>query len=103
MAKEVRIDLTEEQKARIKTGTGKDMSEVRVENLGKNVAASPGHSSLRTGDVESMRAGEEDSLRGDEIESMRAGDEDSLRAGDEDGLRAGDEDGLRAGDEDGSV
>ena len=85
MANEVRIDLTEAQKAKIKTGTGKDMSEIRVSNLEKNPAVSPGQSSLRTGDVGSMRAGDENTMRGDEIDSMRAGDENPTRAGDEDG------------------
>src|SRR5262249_31732390 len=100
MAKEVGGDLTWAQKAKIKTATGKDVSEIKVSSPEKNVAASPGQDSLRSGDVETMRAGEEDSLRGDEIETMRAGDEDSLRGDEIDSMRAGDEDSLRGGDED---
>jgi hypothetical protein len=38
MAKEVRIELTEAQKAKIKAATGKTLSEIRVSSLGKNLA-----------------------------------------------------------------
>ncbi|HKB69319.1 MAG TPA: hypothetical protein VKH46_00625, partial [Thermoanaerobaculia bacterium] len=38
MANEVRIQLTDEQKAKIKEGTGKDMGEIRVGSLGNNPA-----------------------------------------------------------------
>ncbi|HSB36595.1 MAG TPA: hypothetical protein VLH41_06940, partial [Thermoanaerobaculia bacterium] len=38
MANEVRIKLTEEQKAKIKEGTGKDLSEIRVSAVGSNPA-----------------------------------------------------------------
>lgn len=40
MAHEVRIKLTSEQKAKIKAGTGKVMSEIRVGSLGNNPAVS---------------------------------------------------------------
>ena len=42
MAKEVRIELTPAQKAKIKEATGKSMGEIRVSSLGKNLAVSPG-------------------------------------------------------------
>jgi hypothetical protein len=38
MAKEVRIELTAAQKAKIKAATGKTLSEIRVSSLGKNLA-----------------------------------------------------------------
>ena len=41
MSKEVRITLTEAQKAKIKAATGKTMGEIRVSKLGKNLAVSP--------------------------------------------------------------
>ena len=47
MTKEVRIELTAAQKAKIKEATGKSMSEIRVSSLGKNVAASPVQTDLR--------------------------------------------------------
>ena len=40
MANEVRIKLTDTQKAQIKEATGKDLPEVRVENMGGNPAFS---------------------------------------------------------------
>ena len=39
MANEVKIKLTEEQKAKIKEGTGQDLREIRVTNVGSNPAA----------------------------------------------------------------
>ncbi len=42
MAKEVRIQLTEAQKAKIKAATGKTMAEIRVSSIGKNLAVAPG-------------------------------------------------------------
>src|SRR6266545_4874526 len=41
MSKEVRITLTDAQKAKIKAATGKEMGEIRVSSLGKNVAVTP--------------------------------------------------------------
>jgi len=41
MANEVRIKLTNEQKAKIKEATGKEMTELRVESVGGNPAFSP--------------------------------------------------------------
>ena len=38
MAKEVRIELTAAQKAKIKAVTGRTLSEIRVSTLGKNLA-----------------------------------------------------------------
>ena len=40
MANEVRIKLTDEQKAKIKEATGKEMPEIRVGSLGDNPAVS---------------------------------------------------------------
>ena len=40
MPKEVRIELTAAQKAKIKAATGKTMSEIRVSSIGKNLAVS---------------------------------------------------------------
>jgi hypothetical protein len=40
MANEVRIKLTADQKAKIKSATGKDMSEIRVGSVGNNPAVS---------------------------------------------------------------
>ena len=45
MANEVRIKLTDEQKAKIKEGTGKDLSEIRVSAVGTNPAAAKNISS----------------------------------------------------------
>ncbi len=39
MAKEVRIKLTEAQRSKIKSATGKNMTEIRVTSLGKGPAA----------------------------------------------------------------
>ena len=39
MANEVKIKLTDEQKAKIKKGTGKDLSEIRVSAVGKQASA----------------------------------------------------------------
>src|SRR5688500_19724586 len=47
MAKEVRVQLTAEQKAKIKSAIGKTMTEIRVSSLGKNVAVSPGQKTTR--------------------------------------------------------
>jgi hypothetical protein len=41
MANEVRITLTDEQKAKIKEATGKDLGQIRVSNLGNNPAVTP--------------------------------------------------------------
>ena len=41
MANDVRITLTDEQKAKIKEATGKDLGEIRVGNLGNNPAVTP--------------------------------------------------------------
>ena len=80
MAKEVRVQLTAAQKAKIKSAIGKTMSEIRVSSLGKNVAVSPGAKQSRL----SEHGLREDGLREDGLR------EDGLR---EDGLR---EDGLRS-------
>ncbi|HEY6146568.1 MAG TPA: hypothetical protein VIZ69_02685, partial [Thermoanaerobaculia bacterium] len=45
MAKEVRITLTAEQRAKIKEATGKNMDEIRVSSMGQNVAVSGGKGS----------------------------------------------------------
>jgi hypothetical protein len=41
MANDVKIRLTDEQRAKIKEGTGKDLGEIRVSNLGSNPAVTP--------------------------------------------------------------
>jgi hypothetical protein len=41
MANEVKIKLTDEQKAKIKEGTGQDLPEIRVSNVGENAALAP--------------------------------------------------------------
>jgi hypothetical protein len=41
MANEVKIKLTEEQKAKIKESTGHDLSEMQVASLGNNPAVAP--------------------------------------------------------------
>ncbi|HYV41322.1 MAG TPA: hypothetical protein VEO02_05990, partial [Thermoanaerobaculia bacterium] len=51
MAKEVRIELTPAQKAKIKEATGKNVPEIRVSSLGKNIAVSPVQKELRTQDL----------------------------------------------------
>jgi len=51
MAKEVRIELTPAQKAKIKEATGKNVPEIRVSSLGKNIAVSPVQKDLRTQDL----------------------------------------------------
>src|SRR5438876_622327 len=51
MAKEVRITLTDVQKAKIKAATGKTMSEIRVSSVGKNLAASPSQKTLTAQDL----------------------------------------------------
>src|SRR6476659_9200216 len=62
MAKEVRIELTPAQKAKIREATGKTMGEIRVTSLGKNLAVSPGQThGLRD---ESLK---DDSLKDDSL------------------------------------
>ena len=82
MTKEVRIELTEAQKAKIKAATGKTMSELKVTSVGDNVAVSASEKSTRIS---------EQGLRED---GMRAIGEQGLR---QDGLRGGEigEAGLR--------
>ncbi len=47
MAKEVKIKLTDDQKAKIKKGTGQDLSEIRVSAVGANPAAMTKQASAR--------------------------------------------------------
>ena len=47
MANEVKIKLTDEQKAKIKEGTGHDLPEIRVSNVGNNPAPAPTMASAR--------------------------------------------------------
>jgi hypothetical protein len=78
MAKDVRIELTAAQKAKIKAATGKTLSEIRVSTLGKNLAVSTGQKSTRM-QAESLRGdaprAQAESLRGDapraQAESLR--------------------------------
>jgi hypothetical protein len=80
MAKEVKIQLTAAQKAKIKAATGKTLSEIRVSTLGKNIAVSAGQKSTRMQAEalrgESPRSVGAESLRG---ESPRAVGAESLR------------------------
>ncbi len=41
MSKEVRIELTDAQKSKIKAATGKTVAEPRVSKVGENVAVTP--------------------------------------------------------------
>ncbi|HEY6052136.1 MAG TPA: hypothetical protein VIZ58_12850, partial [Thermoanaerobaculia bacterium] len=99
MAKEVRITLTEEQKAKIKAATGKSMGEIRVSSLGNNIALAPGQQTSRMDPEASLRVGDQDAMRsGVEQESLRAGDQDAMRSGvEQESLRAGDQDAMRSG------
>jgi hypothetical protein len=54
MAKEVKIKLTDAQRAKIKGATGQEMSEIRVPSLGKNAAAKA--VSARASEAMSMRS-----------------------------------------------
>ena len=73
MAKEVKIELTEAQKAKIKAATGKNMSELKVTNVGANVAVSTSEKSPRGAGIseqglrgaERVRRGE--AVRGAEV------------------------------------
>ena len=90
MAKEVRVQLTAEQKAKIKSAIGKTMTEIRVSSLGKNVAVSPGQKTARLSEHGLREEGlREEGLREEGLreEGLR---EEGLR---EEGLR---EEGLRS-------
>lgn len=64
MAKEVRIQLTPAQKAKIKAATGKVMAEIRVTSIGKNLAVAPGQKTTSIGgDIESTTLRDQDALR----------------------------------------
>src|SRR5689334_16921186 len=76
MAKEVKIELTEAQKAKIKAATGKTMSELKVTSVGTNVAVSTSETSARIS---------EQGLRQD---GMRAIGEQATRAIGEQATRA---------------
>ena len=47
MSKEVKIKLTDEQKAKIKKGTGQDLSEIRVSAVGANPTAATKQASAK--------------------------------------------------------
>ncbi|MDQ2980318.1 MAG: hypothetical protein M3R62_13985, partial [Acidobacteriota bacterium] len=71
MPKEVRVQLTASQKAKIKAATGNTMSEIRVSSMGKNLAVSTGNASLR-GEALRAEALRADATRGDiSAESLR--------------------------------
>src|ERR1700682_4472763 len=70
MANEVRIKLTEAQRAKIKSATGKVMTEIRVGSVGNNPAVSTSKKSI------SARAMRDDSAR---VASARALRDDSTR------------------------
>jgi hypothetical protein len=90
MAKEVRVQLTAEQKAKIKSAIGTTMTEIRVSSLGKNVAVSPAQKTTRLSEHGLREEGlREEGLREEGLreEGLR---EEGLR---EEGLR---EEGLRS-------
>ena len=86
--KEVRIQLTPAQKAKIKAATGKAMSEIRVSSLGKNLAVAPSQKSTRLGDQESTRLGDQESTRLGDQEATRLGDQEATRLGDQESTRS---------------
>jgi hypothetical protein len=63
MMKEVRIELTEGQKAKIKAATGKTISELKVTSVGENVAVSTSEEST----LLSEQGLREQGMRGGEI------------------------------------
>jgi hypothetical protein len=81
MTKEVKIQLTAAQKAKIKAVTGKTLSEIRVSSLGKNIAVSAGQKSTRMQAealrAQSPRAVGQEALR---AQSPRAVGQEALRA-----------------------
>ncbi|HEX9687656.1 MAG TPA: hypothetical protein VGB47_01130 [Thermoanaerobaculia bacterium] len=97
MTKEVKIQLTAAQKAKIKAATGKTLSEIRVSSLGKNIAVSAGQKSTRMQAealrAQSPRAVGQEALRGEALrgEALRG---EALRG---EALRG---EALRAGDDD---
>jgi hypothetical protein len=95
MTKEVKIELTEAQKAKIKAATGKNLSELKVTSVGKNVAVSTSETSTRISEQglreEGMRSIEEQGMRGAEI-GESALREEGLR---EEGMRSIEEQGMR--------
>src|SRR5512141_258170 len=56
MANEVRVPLTDAQKAKIKAATGKDVPEIRVESFGGNSALSAPASSLPVKPMKAAKA-----------------------------------------------
>ncbi len=54
MANEVRIKLTEAQRAKIKSATGKDMTEIRVGSVGNNPAVSTSKKTISARSARSM-------------------------------------------------
>jgi len=91
MAKEVRIELTAAQKAKIKAATGKVLSEIRVSTLGKNLAVHA--KSLRSASTRADSASLRSATTRADSESLRSAttraDSASLRA---DSFRSGDDD-----------
>src|SRR6266545_1206030 len=75
MAKEVRIELTPAQKAKIKEATGKNVPEIRVSSLGKNIAVSPVQKDLRAQDLKAEDLKAED-LKAEDLkaEDLKAED-----------------------------
>jgi hypothetical protein len=67
MTKEVRIELTEAQKAKIKAATGKTMSELKVTSVGDNVAVSTSETSTRLSEQGLRGQVGEQGMRGGEI------------------------------------
>jgi hypothetical protein len=57
MANEVRIKLTDEQKAKIKEATGKDLPEIRVESFGSAPTVSGHAATPRAGTKAPLKAG----------------------------------------------
>ena len=105
MGNEVRIKLTDEQVARIKEGTGKEMGEIRVGSLGNNPAVStstPGpistkpafslKASLKASQKASMKA----SLKASQKASMKASLKASQKASQKASLKASNKASMKA-------
>jgi len=79
MSNEVKIKLTDAQKAKIKEATGKDLPEIRVESFGGAPAAAPVTSRATT--KAPLRAGTKAPTRAGAKAPTRAGAKAPTRAG----------------------
>ena len=87
MSNEVKIKLTDAQKAKIKEATGKDLPEIRVESFGGAPAASAPVSSRATTKAP-LRAGTKAPTRAGAKAPTRAGAKAPTRAGAKANFRA---------------